>query len=149
MAENLIERRVELARQGLNLYAVARLPSGWVVMGDVQPLSGYCLLLADPVVPSLNALDEAGRAVYCRDVARVGDALLAVTGATRVNYETLGNAAPSLHTHVTPRFSDEPKWRQGMAPAFLRLFARRFDPARDGETMRALKAALDAFSSHI
>jgi hypothetical protein len=24
--------------------------SGWLVIGDVQPLPGYCLLLADPVV---------------------------------------------------------------------------------------------------
>ena len=40
-----------------SLYAhefVARLPGGWAVMGDPQVLAGYCLLLPDPVVPTLN-----------------------------------------------------------------------------------------------
>jgi hypothetical protein len=27
--------------------------SGWAVFGDVQVLNGYCLLLPDPVVPTL------------------------------------------------------------------------------------------------
>ncbi|WP_443749846.1 HIT family protein [Asticcacaulis solisilvae] len=142
MRANLIEDRVEMSRQGVNLYAVCRLPSGWLVMGDVQPLSGYCLLLSDPVVPSLNDLDDTGRALYSRDVARIGDALLKVTGATRINYETLGNAAPALHTHITPRYANEPAWQRGMAPAFLRLFARRFDPARDSALAEKLRLAL-------
>ena len=49
-----IAERVALARGGRNPYVIARLPSGWAVMGDVQFLPGYCLLLADPVVPSIN-----------------------------------------------------------------------------------------------
>jgi len=32
--------------------------AGWLVVGDVQPRPGYCLLLADPVVISLNDLPE-------------------------------------------------------------------------------------------
>ena len=27
----------------------------------------------------------------------------------KVNYETLGNALPHLHTHVMPRYADDPK----------------------------------------
>lgn len=41
-ALNLIEERVAQANAGLNPYVVTRLKSGWVVMGDVQPLEGYC-----------------------------------------------------------------------------------------------------------
>ena len=52
----LIHRRVEEARQGINPAVICRVPSGWVVLGDVQFLHGYSLLLPDPVVPSLNAL---------------------------------------------------------------------------------------------
>ncbi len=81
--------------------------SGWLVAGDVQPLPGYCLLLADPVVPSINDLDEAGRINYLLDTIRAGDAILACTTAARVNYETWGNSEHALHTHITPRYPQE------------------------------------------
>lgn len=51
----LIADRVELARRGTNDTVIGRLGSGWAVLGDVQFLPGYCLLLADPVVASLHA----------------------------------------------------------------------------------------------
>ncbi len=60
----LIAERVELARRGANDAVICRLPSGWAVVGDVQFLPGYCLLLADPVVASLNDLDDARRAEF-------------------------------------------------------------------------------------
>jgi diadenosine tetraphosphate (Ap4A) HIT family hydrolase len=42
-------------------------------------------------------------------MAALGDALLAVTGAARINYEMLGNLDPALHAHVIPRYMDEPE----------------------------------------
>jgi diadenosine tetraphosphate (Ap4A) HIT family hydrolase len=142
---NLIKRRVELARQGANPHVICRMPSGWLVIGDVQPLPGYCLLLADPVVESLNALNDSERARYSRDVARVGDALLEVTDAYRINYETWGNLEPALHTHITPRYLSEPLFRRRMPPgqSYFRAFARRYDPARDGDFVRRMRAALN------
>lgn len=77
-------------------------------MGDVQFLQGYCLLLPDPVVPDLNAMNMEQRQVFLTDMTRLGDAVLAVTGAVRINYEMLGNLEPALHAHVFPRFNDEP-----------------------------------------
>jgi hypothetical protein len=47
---NLIEQRVEMARRGQNPFVICRMASGWLVIGDVQPLPGYCVLLADPVI---------------------------------------------------------------------------------------------------
>lgn len=41
---NLIEERVALARLGDNPFVISRLKSSWLVIGDVQPLPGYCLL---------------------------------------------------------------------------------------------------------
>ena len=38
----------------------------------------------------------------------VGDALLEVTDARRINYSILGNTCPELHAHVFPRFASEP-----------------------------------------
>ena len=39
--------------------------------------------------------------------AALGDAVLGVTGAERINYEILGNAEPALHAHVIPRYEWE------------------------------------------
>lgn len=75
----------------------------------MQFLPGYCLLLPDPVVPSLNDLDEAARTTYLLDMARLGDAALQATGALRMNYEILGNSEPELHCHVFPRYASEPE----------------------------------------
>ena len=142
---NIIEQRVEAARRGENPYVIAKLPSGWLCIGDVQPLKGYCVLLADPIVPSLNALDEAGRARYCLDMIRAGDALLAVTSAARINYETLANAEPSLHTHIIPRYADEPDDRRTLPPmlAYDWALSRPYDAIRDRLTFEALKAWFD------
>lgn len=146
--ENLIHQRVEMARRGENPYVICRMPAGWLVIGDVQPLPGYCLLLADPVVGAINDLDEAGRIAYSLDVARIGDALLAVTGAERINYETWGNLEPALHTHITPRYAHEPPLKRRTTPgrAYPRLLARKFDARKDGAFMRRMAEALEAWA---
>lgn len=143
---NLIEQRVEAARRGENPTVIAHLASGWLVIGDVQPLAGYCLLLADPAAASINDLAEAERTRYWLDVTRVGDALLAVTGAWRINYETWCNQAPSLHTHITPRYlseADADRIRPAR-DAYPWETARPFDPAVDGPFMERMRRALTA-----
>ena len=50
-----IHRRVAALRAGADPTVLARLTSGWAVLGDPQVIPGYCLLLPDPVVPHLNA----------------------------------------------------------------------------------------------
>ncbi|MBH3426444.1 HIT family protein [Pseudomonas alkylphenolica] len=110
----LISQRVALAREGANDKVICRMASGWAVMGDVQFLEGYCLLLPDPVVPSLNDLDPAARATYLLDMARLGDAVLQATGALRMNYEILGNTEPELHCHLFPRYAHEPEQHRKM-----------------------------------
>lgn len=110
----LISHRVERARKGANDKVICRMASGWAVMGDVQFLPGYCLLLPDPVVASLNDLDANARATYLLDMARIGDALLAATDALRINYEILGNSEPQLHSHIFPRYATEPDDKRTM-----------------------------------
>lgn len=122
-----IHRQVEAARRGELARVIARMPSGWAVLGDPQITPGYCLLLPDPVVPDLNALTGAARGRFLADMARLGDAVLAETGAARINYEILGNVEPALHAHVIPRHASEdperrrqPVWLHDWseAPAF-------------------------------
>jgi diadenosine tetraphosphate (Ap4A) HIT family hydrolase len=127
--ETAIHTQVLAAREGRDPRVFARLFSGWAVFGDPQVLRGYALLLPDPVVPSLNALGAKERSAFLIDMARLGDALLKVTGAIRINYAIFGNVEPALHAHVIPRYADEPEklraaqpWAHdwGAAPAFDR-----------------------------
>ena len=102
-----IHRQVAAARDGHLARVVGRMRSGWAVLGDPQITRGYCLLLPDPVVPDLNALSGDARRQFLDDMASLGDAILAVTGAERINYEILGNVEPALHAHVIPRHTTE------------------------------------------
>ena len=112
-------------------------------MGDPQVLRGYCLLLPDPVVPHLNAMTPAAQAAFLADVARLGQAVLELTGAIRINYALFGNLEPALHAHVLPRYSDEPESRRTEHPwAYDWSAAPRFDAARDGPLLVALRAWL-------
>lgn len=115
---SLITQRVEMARTGANDNVICRMASGWAVMGDVQFLPGYCLLLPDPVVPSLNDLDAEARATYLLDMTLIGDAVLQATDALRMNYEILGNSEPELHCHIFPRYATEPDEKRRM-PAWF------------------------------
>lgn len=102
-----IDQQVEAARRGELARVIKKMKSGWAVLGDPQITRGYCLLLPDPVVPHLNALIGDEREQFLRDMTLLGDVLLAVTGAERINYEILGNVEPALHAHVIPRHASE------------------------------------------
>jgi diadenosine tetraphosphate (Ap4A) HIT family hydrolase len=103
----VISERVALANQGKYPHVIHRMASGWAVMGETQVLPGYCLLLPDPVVPTLNHLSGPARAAYLNDMVTLGDVVLKVTGAVRINYEMLGNLEPELHAHLVPRYTTE------------------------------------------
>jgi diadenosine tetraphosphate (Ap4A) HIT family hydrolase len=121
--------------------AVAKLRSGWVVMGERQVLTGYCLLLPDPVVPHLNALPAALRGQFLSDMAVVGDALLAVTAALRINYAIFGNVDPALHAHIFPRHSTEPEATRTAQPWALDWNAApSYSEALHGELKRRIAA---------
>lgn len=140
----LIHRRVAEARGGANPKMICRTRAGWAVMGDMQFLPGYCLLLPDPVVPSLNDLAPERRGLFLEEMAVLGDALLMVTNATRVNYEILGNLEPALHVHVFPRFaheSDDVRHR----PVWFYSEPRvpEFDLDRDRPLMRKIASYLE------
>jgi diadenosine tetraphosphate (Ap4A) HIT family hydrolase len=138
-----IHRRVAAARAGTDPTVIARLDSGWAVFGEQQFVSGYALLLPDPVVPNLNALAPAARAMFLADMARLGDALLAATGALRINYAMFGNLEPALHAHVVPRYVDEPEALRTAHPwAYDWAAAPRFDPVAGAELMRCVRRAL-------
>ena len=57
--------------------------------------------------PTELADDEAS--AYWLEVLRVGRALEAHLEPVKLNYDLLGNSLPHLHTHVIPRYADDPR----------------------------------------
>jgi diadenosine tetraphosphate (Ap4A) HIT family hydrolase len=134
-----IHRQVEAAQRGELARVVARMKSGWAVLGDPQITHGYCLLLPDPVVSDLNALTGDKRRQFLEDMAALGDAVLAVTGAERINYEILGNVEPALHAHVIPRHTSEAP-EQRKQPVWLHDWSHA--ASFGGETHDALRTQI-------
>jgi diadenosine tetraphosphate (Ap4A) HIT family hydrolase len=122
MGETQIHRWVAAARVGANPAVVARVASGWVVVGEQQVVPGYCLLVPDPVVTDLNALVGRARSQFLEDMVALGDVLLEVTSAARINYEILGNSERALHAHLFPRSDAEPEATR-RAPVWLHDWA--------------------------
>ena len=144
-ADTVIHRRVARLRGGADPGCIARLDSGWVVLGDPQVIAGYCLLLPDPVVPQLNALKGPARAAFLADMAHVGDVLLGHLRGVRVNYAIFGNVDPALHAHVFPRRSDEPAEERTRQPwAFDWQSAPAFSAERHAGLVEALRGAFEA-----
>ena len=92
---------------------MARMRSGFAVIGDTQHLPGYSLLLTDDLeIDHLTDLPRSRRRDFLFDLSLIGEAVLAVTrehGARRINYEVLGNSIPHLHGHVHVRYEWEPE----------------------------------------
>lgn len=141
--------RLALLAAGQSPYEIARLQSGFAVMGDHQYLPGYCLLLAYPMVASLNDLAGEARLSFLDDMAALGDAVLQATDAVRINYSVYGNLDPFLHAHIFPRYATELESYRTIPPmsipAELRLAPEHaYSEARHGELKRAIAEALES-----
>ena len=141
---NLIHQRVRDCQSGSYPKQICKLSSGWVVLGDVQFLPGYCLLLPDPVVPDLNAMAEDRRREFLYEMSVVGDVIIEISGALRINYEMLGNVEPALHAHIFPRFEDEPEELR-LKPVWFYDWENSpaFDLERDRHLMEKIARGLD------
>ena len=114
-------------------------------LAESQFLRGYCILEAEPIIKSLNDLSEDDRKVFLLDMARVGDALLKVTGAYRMNYAIMGNSQPILHAHIVPRYASEPdEFKQGLPWSYPddQFSARVFDLNQDHKLIQQIAALL-------
>ncbi len=93
---------------------LAKMRSGWAVMGDTQFLPGYCVLLSD--VDSANHLSDLPRAIrdeFLSDMGILGEAMVSACigldpSLRRINYEILGNVDRDLKAHLFPRYGWEP-----------------------------------------
>jgi diadenosine tetraphosphate (Ap4A) HIT family hydrolase len=97
------------------------------------------------VVSQVNDLSPDARAAFMTDLVVLGDAVLAATGAERINYLILCNQVPELHGHVIPRFATEDPAKRKLGPFEAYDFpgARNADAhAADAELFGRLKMAL-------
>lgn len=106
--------RIGSALRGGNPTVLRKLAAGFAVIGDVQFLPGYSVLLVDdPSVQRLSELPRNKRLAFLSDMDKLGEAVERACrrldpAFLRVNLEILGNTDPFLHVHVWPRFSWEP-----------------------------------------
>lgn len=97
--------RVGAALRGDNPMVMARMRSGFAVIGDTQFLPGYSVLLTDnPRIGQLSDLDRQDRQRFLLDMALLGEAIEACAGEAlrRMNYSVYGNELAVLHAHVMP-----------------------------------------------
>jgi diadenosine tetraphosphate (Ap4A) HIT family hydrolase len=135
---------------------MARMRSGFAVIGDTQHLPGYSLLLTDDLeVDHPTDLPWPTRRDFFFDLSLLGEAVLAVAkeqGAHRINYEVLGNSWPHLHGHVHARYKWEPVdkiggpvWRY---PKEVRNAPEHaYDETRHGQLRRAIGSELNRLMS--
>ncbi|MEV8509555.1 diadenosine tetraphosphate hydrolase [Actinoplanes sp. NPDC051475] len=125
---------------------LARLPESFAVIGDVQWLPGYCVLLTDDVrVTRLSDLPRVRRLAFLESMERLGAAVEQACAEhdpafLRINLEILGNTDPYLHAHIWPRYEWEPAGLRRM-PVWLYPPARWKEP---GPAPDALRAAITA-----
>lgn len=119
--------RIRSAARGENPTVLAELESGYAVIGDVQFLPGYCVLLGrDPEAKALADLPRKERVQFLSDADLLATAVERACREVdplfrRVNIEVLGNADAFVHAHVWPRYGWE-------APELIRKPVWLYDP---------------------
>lgn len=142
------EDRIGSAARGENPTVIAELDSGYAVIGDVQFLPGYCVLLGrDPDAKSLADMPRAERVRFLADADLLATAVEracreADPSFRRTNIEVLGNADAFVHAHVWPRY----EWE---TPELVRLPVWLYDPSSWSDPTTALSERHDALRESI
>jgi diadenosine tetraphosphate (Ap4A) HIT family hydrolase len=124
--------RIGSALAGTNPTVLTRMRAGFAVIGDLQHLPGYCVLLTDDSKANhLFDLTPERQSLFLEDMAVLGRAVAAVCARRdpayrRIKLEIQGNTDAFLHAHVTPRYEWEPPEVMGW-PAALHHWTERVD----------------------
>jgi diadenosine tetraphosphate (Ap4A) HIT family hydrolase len=126
--------RIGSALRGENPTVLRRLNTGFAIIGDMQFLPGYCVLLTDrPDVQRLSDLPRPRRMEFLAEMDLLAQAVERVCmrhdpAFRRVNISILGNFDPFLHAHIVPRYLWEPEQYQA-GPIDQYSKEQRNDPA--------------------
>jgi diadenosine tetraphosphate (Ap4A) HIT family hydrolase len=133
------EGRPDELRYGARIFA-GRVSDAYLQRAGVQ--RGYTVVIwrgRHVAEPTELTQDEAAR--YWLEVVRVAWALEKHLEPVKMNYNVLGNSLPHLHTHVLPRYADDPK------PGWPFPFPEDDAPPLDEDEFRADVDALRALLS--
>ncbi|HEY6762088.1 MAG TPA: HIT family protein [Baekduia sp.] len=101
------EGRPEETRWGVRFFAGA-VSDAYLVRADIQQGLSIVVWRGRHVVEPTDLGDDEA-AAYGREVLAVGRALQDAFAPIKMNYNVLGNSGPHLHTHVIPRYADDPR----------------------------------------
>jgi diadenosine tetraphosphate (Ap4A) HIT family hydrolase len=101
------EGRPDETPWGLRYFA-GTVADAYLVRADVQRGLSIVVWRGRHVVEPTE-LDDAEASAYGREVLMVGRALQDAFAPIKLNYNVLGNSVPHLHTHVIPRYADDPR----------------------------------------
>lgn len=100
---------------------------------------GYTLVIwRGQHVTDPTQLPNADAIAYWSDVLTVAGALIEYFQPMKLNYEILGNSSPHLHTHLLPRYLDDP----APGTSFPLHPTKAGDPALDDATLTTQAADL-------
>jgi diadenosine tetraphosphate (Ap4A) HIT family hydrolase len=92
---------------GIRIHA-GQYTDAYLQRADVQ--RGYTLVIwHGRHVNEPTELSEEEAAGYWAEVLGVARALISTFEPLKMNYETLGNSVPHLHTHLIPRYINDPR----------------------------------------
>lgn len=99
-------QRSDEDQYGIRIYATEHTDA---VLQRASIQRGYALVIwrGRHVVEPFE-LTDAEASEYWRDVLTVARALSTFYQPLKMNYETLGNTVPHLHTHLLPRYVEDP-----------------------------------------
>jgi diadenosine tetraphosphate (Ap4A) HIT family hydrolase len=99
--------RPEETRHGVRFFA-GEVSDAYLQREDIQ--RGYSVVVwrgRHVAEPTELTAEEA--TAYWLEVVRVGRAIENVLEPVKLNYDLLGNSLPHLHTHLVPRYADDPR----------------------------------------
>lgn len=90
-------------------YFVYEFETSYIELSKSQFFEGYCILFSKIKYEHLTNMPIDEREKYLMEMSILGEVMLEVLGAERINYNILGNSYPYLHAHLFPRYSHEDK----------------------------------------
>jgi diadenosine tetraphosphate (Ap4A) HIT family hydrolase len=89
-------------------YTIADLRVSRLRLQPNQYVKGYCVLISNQHVREPYELNRADQQAFFQDMLDTGQALEIAFGATKMNFQILGNSVPHLHCHLEPRYYGDP-----------------------------------------
>jgi diadenosine tetraphosphate (Ap4A) HIT family hydrolase len=122
---------------------VAKLKAGSLYLGKNQTYRGHCSLVLDVRHAARpDQLSNEEWLDYSSDIRSSVAVIMRIVKADHVNIETLGNVFPHMHTHIVPRYENDPRWGLPIwTTATTDMLDTRLDPAEHAQLLQQMRDA--------